>query len=106
MTKDERIKVYDDATELWGLGAQFDQMIEEMAELTVALNKYKRKHLIGHEYEGDNSIEANLIEELADVTLCLEQLSIMFGEETVQQSVDYKLNKLHALIQKIKAKKG
>lgn len=105
MTKTERINLYDEATELWGLGAQFDQMIEEMAELTVALNKYKRKHLIGHEYEGDNSIEENLIEELADVTMCLEQLSVMFGEDKINKSLEFKLNKLDTLIKKIKAKK-
>ena len=34
--------IYQDAIDEWGEVAQFDQLIEEMAELTVALSKVKR----------------------------------------------------------------
>ena len=34
--------IYQDAIDKWGENSQFDQMIEEMAELTVALSKVKR----------------------------------------------------------------
>lgn len=104
MTKEERIKIYDEATELWGIAAQFDQLTEEMAELIVALNKYKRKHIIGHEYKNDPRIEENLFEEMADVSMCLEQMSLYFGEKKVQTVMDLKLKKLSSLIAKIKEK--
>ena len=47
MNKQERKVIYDKAEELWGLIAQYDQAIEEMGELIVAINKYKRKCLYG-----------------------------------------------------------
>ena len=42
-TREERQKIYDEAEKEWGLVAQYDQAIEEMGELIVAINKYKRK---------------------------------------------------------------
>ena len=45
MTQEERLKVYEKATQLWGLVAQYDQCVEEMGELIVAINKFKRKVL-------------------------------------------------------------
>ena len=48
-TKEERLKVYDEATKLWGLVAQYDQCVEEMGELIVAINKYKRKVVLVEE---------------------------------------------------------
>lgn len=93
MDKEARIKIYDKADELWGRIAQYDQMIEEMGELIVAINKYKRKCLYG-EYKSNPKVEENLIEELADVKMCLEQLCIFSGEEKVDKTLDEKLEKL------------
>ena len=39
LTHEERLKIYDEATELWGLVAQYDQCVEEMAEMIVAIKK-------------------------------------------------------------------
>ena len=65
MTKQERYDLYQRAVEKWGEDSQFDQMIEEMAELTVALNKFKRaKHFVAQKKEG---VLENIYEELADV---------------------------------------
>ena len=47
MEKQERINLYNKAEKTWGLVAQYDQAIEEMGELIVATNKYKRKCLYG-----------------------------------------------------------
>lgn len=93
MDKEARIKIYDRADELWGRIAQYDQMIEEMGELIVAINKYKRKCLYG-EYKSNPKVEENLVEELADVKMCLEQLCIFAGEEKVDKMLDEKLEKL------------
>ena len=98
MKKEERIELYDKADELWGRIAQYDQMLEEMGELIVAINKYKRKCLYG-EFKHNEKAEENLIEELADVKMCLEQLCIFAGEDKVDEMLDVKLGKLKEEIQ-------
>lgn len=59
------------------------QLIEEMAELTQAINKFWRIQLD----EGKRSFENvwiyspeenNIVEEIADVEICIEQLKIIF----------------------------
>jgi len=105
MEKEERLKLYDEATETWGLLAQYDQCIEEMAELTIAISKYKRKKLYG-EYECDSSIEENFIEELADVSMCIEQMRYMIGEDKVYDMLDKKLEKMKGQIIKTRVRKN
>lgn len=107
MNKQERKVLYDRAEELWGLVAQYDQAIEEMGELIVAINKYKRKCLYG-EYQGSNKVIDDLIEEIADVKMCLEQLSYYVGEDNVERVLDQKMGKLQeeiAYMEKIKESK-
>ena len=103
MTKDERLKIYDEATKLWGLVAQYDQCIEEMAELTVAINTYKRKVLYG-EYEGKD-IAQSVVEEIADVKLCLEQIEYFFKDYDIDKVVEKKVQKLEDEIEYMKSKK-
>lgn len=103
MTKEERLKIYDEATTLWGLVAQYDQCIEEMAELTVAINKYKRKILYG-EYKGKDVAES-VVEEIADVSLCLEQMMYFFKDYNIDSIIDKKLNKLKDEIKYMKQQK-
>ena len=93
MNKQERKKIYDKAEELWGLVAQYDQAIEEMGELIVAINKFKRKCLYG-EYQENNKVIDDLVEEIADVKMCLEQLSYYVGEKNVERLLDQKMGKL------------
>ena len=97
MTKEERLKVYKEAEELWGLIAQYDQAIEEMGELIVAINKYKRKCLYG-EYKENKKVEDNLVEEIAGVKMCLEQLEDFVGSEKVNAIFDVKMQKLQEQI--------
>ena len=97
MTKEERIQIYNKAEKLWGLVAQYDQAIEEMGELIVAINKYKRKCLHG-EYKNNKQIEDNLVEEIADVSMCLEQLRMFVGENKVEAKLDEKMQKFLAQI--------
>lgn len=106
MDKKERLKIYKEAENLWGLVAQYDQAIEEMAELIVAINKYKRKCLYG-EYATNPKVEANVIEEIADVKMCLEQLEDYMGEDKVEQVFDKKMQKLQEeIVEMAKLKKG
>lgn len=100
MDKKERFDIYKKAENIWGYAAQYDQAIEEMGELIVAINKYKRKYFHG-EYQGNVDIDENLIEEIADVKMCLEQLSAYVGEHKVEEMFNKKLEKLNKLIQKM-----
>ncbi len=92
LSEEERLKVYDKATELWGLVAQYDQCVEEMGELIVAINKYKRKVLY-KEYKGDNKIVENLVEEIADVSICLEQMRHFFKDYNIDEVIEKKMQK-------------
>lgn len=84
----EMTRVYRAALEKWGVEAQYDQTIEECAELIAALKHFKR----------DKVDEDQLVSELADVTLMIGQLTWMFGEERVKAAVARKLEKLAGLL--------
>ena len=84
--------VYQKAIDKWGEYAQYDQMIEEMSELTIAISKFKR-YKLGEKYLSKDEVLNNLYEELADVRLCLHQLEYMFGEENVDKAFQKKFDK-------------
>lgn len=72
----------------WGEEAQYDQAVEECAELIAAIKHYKR----------DKVGRQQIIEELADVALMVGQLSFMLGEDLVEQAIEKKLLKLRGLL--------
>ena len=87
----------------YGYDAQSRQCIEEMAELTQAINKYWRTELqygknLCNPWDGympDNSEEYyNLVEEIADVQIMLEQMKFFLaaGNE-VDEIIDEKLDR-------------
>nr|WP_320049858.1 antitoxin [uncultured Desulfuromonas sp.] len=88
--------LYRRTLELWGEQAQYDQAVEECAELCAALMHYRRDKV---------SLE-QVIDELADVTLMVGQLSWMFGEEQVAQAVENKREKLEQLMLEQGGEKG
>lgn len=82
--------------EHYGYNSQSRQLIEEMAELTTAINHHWRKELQCGQKAFDKvsgSPEINhVIEEIADVKLCLEQLIyLMDCSARVDFLVDYKM---------------
>lgn len=87
-TNQELEEIFQATLEKWGAEAQYDQMIEECAELIIALKHYRR---------GKIDREA-VVDELADVTLMLGQLTWMFGPPIVEQSIQRKLEKLSELM--------
>ncbi|MCD4688781.1 MAG: antitoxin [Desulfuromonadaceae bacterium] len=80
--------IYRAALAKWGEEAQFDQAVEECAELIVALKHFKR----------DKVDLQEIVDELADVALMVGQLSFMLGEERVEQTIEAKLCKLKLLL--------
>jgi NTP pyrophosphatase (non-canonical NTP hydrolase) len=83
-------KIYQATIARWGVEAQYDQAIEECAELIAALKHFKRGKVSRHE----------VIDELADATLMLGQLRWMFGEDLVESAISDKLEKLKQLLDK------
>lgn len=87
----------------YGYDAQSRQLIEEMAELTQAINKYWRKDLecgkyIYNPWDGympDDSQEYwNLVEEIADVQIMLEQMKFFLAAgHKVDKIINEKLDR-------------
>lgn len=88
----EEKELYALAIKTFGWNNQVDMLIEEMAELTQALLKHRRK---------PESIEVwdNLHEEFADVNILLNQIKHGLNENMVYQHKTAKLNRLAKLIE-------
>ena len=82
-------KLYQKTLKKWGEDAQYDQAVEECAELIAALKHYRR---------GKIDRQA-VIDELADVTLMIGQLTWMFGPRDVEEAIQKKRKKLDQLLQ-------
>jgi NTP pyrophosphatase (non-canonical NTP hydrolase) len=81
-------QIYQATLDKWGEDAQYDQAVEECAELITALKHYRR---------GKVDRRA-VIAELADVTLMIGQLTWMFGADAVNREIAEKLAKLDQLL--------
>ncbi len=81
-------ELYRATLEKWGIEGQYDQAVEECAELITVLKHFRR----------GKADAAAVINELADVTLMVGQLSYMFGEAEVQKAIGVKLEKLGGLL--------
>ena len=69
----------------WGSRLQLIVAVEEMSELTKEICKFNR---------GKADISA-IAEEIADVSIMLEQLKIIFGcGDEVEEYIDYKIKRL------------
>ncbi|MBQ6756496.1 MAG: hypothetical protein IJP43_06095 [Oscillospiraceae bacterium] len=70
-------KILEGAIMKWGAYAQIDIAIEEMSELTKALLKERRA--VGTA-NFDDRLRDHIREEMADVYITLNQLSLIFGD--------------------------
>ena len=85
-----RKKIYEDARIKWGSINQLTVAIEELSELQKEICKYFR-----HEGKHDD-----LIEEVADVSIMLEQIILMFDiEDDVKKVMEQKLQRLKRRIE-------
>lgn len=85
METDRRIEKIADH---YGYESQSNQLIEEMAELTQAINKWWRKLTEMEKIRPVNPVEKtptelidHIAEEIADVGICLEQVEYLLGIE-------------------------
>lgn len=81
---EEDRRTFDEAVQTWGLEAQIDMAVEECAELIVALQQYQRGRADLHD----------VFEELADVRIMYEQLSLFFAPAEVEITVGKKMERL------------
>ena len=98
MTREEKIATI---ARFYGYEPQSRQCIEEMAELTQAINKLwrKRKELYTTAEEVRKAME-NVIEELADVQIMIWQMiQLLDAENEVDDSITAKLDRQIARIE-------
>lgn len=93
MTTIQKNQLYFEAVSKWGRNQQIDMMTEEVGELLVALNKFKRAT-----DEGITEAVDNICEEIADCTIMLEQLAVIFGAQKVATQKELKLERLKNLL--------
>lgn len=92
--EEKETNIYQQTIDKWGETAQLDQMIEEMAELTLAISKYKRQFndsLLDYQKVG---VMENLYIEIADVKMMIEQMEYMFGQENIDKAYQKQMEKL------------
>ena len=97
LTMREKLKQIADR---YGYDAQARQLIEEQAELTVALNKEWRSRK-GHLACDNKEARQNIVEELADVEIMLEQIKYLMDCE--YEVFIMKLNKTDRQMERMKA---
>lgn len=81
-------EIYRASLAKWGEEGQYDQAVEECAELILALKHYRRNKA---------DVDA-VVAEIADVSLMIGQLTYMFGVERVEAARREKLAKLDRLL--------
>lgn len=83
----------------YGYDAQSRQLIEEMAELTQAINKAWR---MGNDFDNLLVQKRNITEEIADVTIMLEQIKylLQISDANIEQIIEQKLNRQLERIEK------
>ena len=85
-----RKKIYEDARIKWGRINQLTVAIEELSELQKEICKYFR-------HEGKHE---DLIEEVADVSIMIEQIILMFDiDQDVKKVMEEKLQRLKRRIE-------
>jgi len=80
MKLEQREKVYKRAIEKWGEKAQLEMAQEEATELALAIRKQIRKN--------DEASFSNLVEEIADVEIMIEQITLMHKYFGFRQMID------------------
>lgn len=82
----------------YGYDAQSRQCIEEMAELTQAINKLWRKQESGQSTKKDiNACMDNIVEEMADVQIMLWQMAYLLDAEIIphiEKKLDRELERI------------
>lgn len=90
MTTEQKVQYIADH---YGYDTQSRQLIEEMAELTVAINKgWRKKHPL--EYSAESEYE-HILEEMADTLIMIWQIKYLLGvgEGELSKIIERKLDR-------------
>ena len=90
MNNNNKEEIFKRAIANWGIQSQIDMFIEESSELTKAFMKLRRAR--GSEDEA--RCLKDVVEEIADVMNCIEQMRYYFGETEVDLVREKKLERL------------
>lgn len=86
---EKRARIYKQALDTFGTGAQLLKALEELTELQLEIHRAA---------DGRPNL-AGLVEELADATIMVEQLRLIFGiNDAVCTAMDYKVDRLRRRI--------
>jgi NTP pyrophosphatase (non-canonical NTP hydrolase) len=89
ITYDERKNTYEATYQKYGIGSQIVIAVEEMSELIKEICKIERN-------KGNMD---NLAEEVADVTIMMEQLRLIYGiNDAVCKQMDMKIRRLQDML--------
>lgn len=84
MNNDEKRSIFNDAINKWGFVNQVFMVMEECGELLNVLAKAKR----------NRASCAEIITELADVSIMIEQMAVFYGENDFAIEKERKLQRL------------
>lgn len=84
----ERKEILERAIHTYGIHAQVDMCLEEMAELAKARLKMRR---LGGDFVAKL---ASIQEEIADVQIMIDQMRMIYGDEAVERAERAKLTRL------------
>jgi len=80
------LEILHKAIEKYGVEHQTEMIKEECLELALALQKFKRNPT-------EDNVD-NVIDEIADVTIMIQQAKIMFPTNMIQERIEYKMERL------------
>ena len=86
-------EIYSGAIKHWGMELQIGMLMEEIGELMVVINRFRRGRIQDHN---------KIAEEMADVIIMIEQIAYLFkiDEKIIEEWKSVKLDKLKIMIDK------
>lgn len=94
MTDTEKVLLYTDALDTWGIEAQVAMVMEETGEMLSALAKARRGRVTKEE----------IITELVDVSIMMEQMAVYFDLDEFREEKERKLSRLKERLKEWKEK--
>lgn len=92
MKEIEKEELYLKAIDTWGQMPQINMVNEECGELITSLARYLR---------GRDTVD-DVITEIADVSIMMEQMAVLFGKEQFEKEKERKLQRLKERLEKKK----
>lgn len=93
----EDLRLFAEAINFWGIEKQLNMLMEEIGELIVAINKWRRR-----KDKNSESEVFDMIEEMADTGLLIEQMRNYFGRSLYRK---FRVKKMERLRKKLEEQK-